>query len=100
MVGEELLDEEAQSLRDLVEEASNPPPQKTNKKKTRKDEAASSKAKSHERTPSLVNQRKGEGEVSMGSLTKIPMAPRKHKGRKKFLNQLWSRLSTSTFTLL
>jgi hypothetical protein len=28
MVGEELLDEEAQSLRDLVEEAAKPPPQK------------------------------------------------------------------------
>jgi hypothetical protein len=34
MVGEEFLDEEAQSLRDLVEEATKPPPQKTKKKKT------------------------------------------------------------------
>jgi hypothetical protein len=33
MVGEELLDEEAQNLRDLVEEAAKPPPQKTTKKK-------------------------------------------------------------------
>jgi hypothetical protein len=84
MVGEELLDEEAKSLRDLVEEAAKPPPQKTKKKKTGKDEAGSSKAKSHERTPSLVKQRKGKGEVSVGSLMKIPVAPRKHKGKEKF----------------
>jgi len=88
MVGEELLDEEAQSLKDLVEEASKPPPQKTNKKKTGKDEATLSKAKSHERTPSLVKQRKGEGEVSMGSPTKIPMAPKKHKGKEKVLEPI------------
>lgn len=42
-----------------------------------------SKAKSHERTPSFVKQRKGEGEVSVGSLMKIPMAPKKHKGKEK-----------------
>jgi hypothetical protein len=85
MVGEELLDEEAQSLRDLVEEAAKSPPQKTEKKKTGKDEVGLNKAKSHEKTRSLVKQRKGEGEVNVGSSTKTPVALTKHKGKEKVL---------------
>jgi len=83
MVGEELLDEEAQSLRDLVKEATKSPPQKTEKKKTGKDEVGLNKDKSHEKTRSLVKQRKGEGEVNVGSSTKTPMALTKHKGKEK-----------------
>jgi hypothetical protein len=67
MVGWEPRDEEAQSLKDLVEKVAQLAPWKFKKKKTRKDEVSSSKAKAHERTPSFVKQRKGMDEVSMGS---------------------------------
>jgi len=49
-----------------------PIPQKFKKKKTRKDEAGLSKAKAHEKTPSLIKQRKGMDEVNMGSPMKTP----------------------------
>jgi hypothetical protein len=47
MVGEEFHDEEAWSLRDLVEEAVELAPRKCKKKKTGKDEAGPSKARAH-----------------------------------------------------
>ncbi len=62
-------------LKDLVEEATQLAPCKFKKKKMRKDEAGSSKAKAHERTPSLVKQRKGMDKVNMGSPLKTLVAP-------------------------
>ncbi len=85
MVGNELHDEEVQSLRDLVEEAAKAPPQKTKKKKTRKDEASLNKA--HERILSFVTRRRGEDEVKVGYVQKLPQFPKRIKGKKKFLNQ-------------
>jgi hypothetical protein len=48
-----------------------------------KDEVGPSKAKSHEKTPSLVKQRKGVDEVNVGSLVKTPVVPQKQKGKEK-----------------
>ncbi len=42
-----------------------------------------SKAKAHERTFSLVKQRKGVDEVNMGSPMKTLVAPQKQKGKEK-----------------
>jgi hypothetical protein len=75
MVGGKLHDEEAQSLKDLVEEAIEHIPRKSKKKKMGKDEVGSSKAKAHERTPSPIKQKKGMDEVSVGSLVKTPTIP-------------------------
>jgi len=85
MVCGELHDEKARSLKDLVEEAIEPTQRKCKKKKTRKDEASPSKARAHARTPSLVKQRKGVDEVSMGSHVKTPTTPQKQKGKEKIL---------------
>jgi type I site-specific restriction-modification system R (restriction) subunit len=54
MVNDEFHDEEAQSLKDLVEKTMKAPPQKTKNKKIGKDEVGMNKAKAHEITPSLV----------------------------------------------
>jgi hypothetical protein len=43
----------------------------------RKDEASSNKAKAHERIPSLIKQREGVDEVSVGSQVKTLAAPQK-----------------------
>jgi hypothetical protein len=48
-----------------------------------------SEAKSHERTLSLVKQRKGEDEMSTGSLAKIPTTPKKHKGNEPTMELAW-----------
>ncbi len=83
MVCGELHDEKARSLKDLVEEAVEPTQRKCKKKKTRKDEAGPSKARAHDRTPSLVKQRKGVDEVSVDSPMKTPTTPQKQKGKEK-----------------
>jgi hypothetical protein len=58
MIGEQLCNEEAQSIRDLVEEAVKAPPQKTMKNTKGKDEASLSKTKAHEKfLPSSVEGR-------------------------------------------
>jgi hypothetical protein len=88
MVGEELRDEEAQSLWDYVEEVAKPTPQKSNLKKIWKDEASLSKAKSHERTH-LVKHSKGEDKMSTGSLAKTPTTPNKHKGNEPIVELAW-----------
>jgi hypothetical protein len=90
MVGRELRHEEVRSLKDLVEEVAQLAPRKSKKKKIWRDEAGPSKTKAHERTSSHVKQRKGVDKVNVGSLIKIPMAPQKHKGKEKFLNQWWN----------
>jgi hypothetical protein len=54
MVNDEFHDEEAQSLKDLVEKTMKALPQKTKNKKIGKDEVGMNKAKAHEITPSLV----------------------------------------------
>jgi hypothetical protein len=64
MVGEELHDKEAQSIKEMVEEVSKAPPRKSKKKTKWKDDATLSKAQARERTfsPSLergTNQNKG-----------------------------------------
>ncbi len=84
MVGEELHDEEAQTLKEYMEEAAKPAPQITKKKKKiRKDEMGLSKAKAYERTPSHVKQRKGRDKVIVGSLVKTLTAFKKHNGKGK-----------------
>ncbi len=79
MGAKELFDEKAQSLKGLLEETVKPPPQKNFIKKKRKDEVG--KAKACENIPSLIKQRKGKDKVSVGSPTKIPLAPKKNKGK-------------------
>jgi hypothetical protein len=49
MVGGELHDEEAQSLKDMMEKAAQPTPQKSKKKQMGKDEACMNKKKAHEK---------------------------------------------------
>jgi hypothetical protein len=88
MVGEELHDEEAQNLKELVEETTQPTPQKSKKKKTRNDEMGPSKAKAHERTPYPIKQRKGVDEVNVSSSAKTPTTPKKHKGKEKVLKPI------------
>jgi hypothetical protein len=97
-VGNELRDEEAQSLKDLVEEAIKHVSRKSKKKKMGKDEVGSSKAKAHERTLSPIKQRKGLDKVSVGSPVKTPHNSLKAKGEGKFLNQLWNPMSMLTST--
>jgi hypothetical protein len=46
------------------------------------------KTKAHERTPSLVKQRKGVDEVSMGPPVKTPTNPHKHKKKEKVLEPI------------
>jgi hypothetical protein len=60
MIGEQLHDEEAQSIRDLVEEAVKALPQKIKKNTKGKDEVGSRKAKVHEKLlpPSLEGRKK------------------------------------------
>jgi hypothetical protein len=79
----------AQSLMDVVEEVAQPTPQKSKKKQMGKGEVGSRKTNAHERTPSLIKQRKGVDEVQL---------LRRKKGRKKFLNQLWNLMSMLTST--
>ncbi len=88
MVGGDFHDEEAQSLRNLVEEVVEPNPRKCKKKKMGKDEASPSKARAHERNPSFVKQRKGVDEVSVGSPVKTPTTPQKQKGKEKVLEPI------------
>jgi hypothetical protein len=83
MVGEDFCEKEAQSLKEYVEEVVKLVPQKPKKKKTWKDDAGLNKAKDHERTPSFIKQKKGEDEVSMGSLVKTLVALKKYKGKEK-----------------
>jgi hypothetical protein len=47
-----------------------------------------SEAKSHERTPSLVKQRKGKDEMSVGSPAKTSIAPKKHKRNEQVLEPI------------
>jgi hypothetical protein len=54
MVGEELHDEEAQSMKNMVEEDVKAPPGKNKKKTKAKDKANPSRVKAHERTPSSI----------------------------------------------
>jgi hypothetical protein len=77
MVGRDFHDEEAQSLRNLVEEVVEPDPWKCKKKKMGKDEVGPSKARARGRNPSLVKQRKGADEVNVGSPVKTPSTPQK-----------------------
>jgi hypothetical protein len=83
MVGEDLHEEEAQSLREYVEEVVKLVPQKLKKKKTWKDEVGLNKAKDDERTPSPIKQKKGKYKVSMGSLVKTLPTLKKYKGKEK-----------------
>jgi ATP-dependent protease HslVU (ClpYQ) ATPase subunit len=81
MIGEQLCDEKAQSIRDLVEEAMKAPPQKTKKNTKRKDQASPSKVKAHEKLlPSSLEGREKRMEISK---------------RKQFWNQERSHLNTS-----
>jgi glycerophosphoryl diester phosphodiesterase len=84
MVGEDLCEKEAQSLKEYVEEVVKFAPQKPKKKKTGKDEVGLNKAKDHERTFSPIKQKKGEDEMSMGSLAKTLVALKKYKGKENF----------------
>jgi hypothetical protein len=47
------------------------------------DEVGPSKARAHERTPSVVKQWKGVDEVNVGSPMKTPATPQKKKGKEK-----------------
>jgi hypothetical protein len=61
MVREDIREEEAQSLREYVEEVIKFVPQKLKKKKkTWQDEVGLNKAKDDERIPSLIKQKKGK----------------------------------------
>lgn len=60
MVGEDLHEKRAQSLREYVEEVVKFAPQKLKTKKTWKDEVGLNRAKDDERTPSLIKQKKGK----------------------------------------
>jgi len=61
MVREDIREEEAQSLREYVEEVIKFVPQKLKKKKkTWQDEVGLNKAKDNERIPSLIKQKKGK----------------------------------------
>jgi hypothetical protein len=53
-----------------------------------RDEVGLSKARAHERTPSLIKQRKEMDEVSMDSLAKSPTTPWKQKGKEKVLKPI------------
>lgn len=86
MAGGKHHDEKAWSLKDLVEEVAYLAPKKS--KKTRWDETNPNKAKAHERTPSLIKQRKGVDKVSVGSSVKIPTTPQKHKRKEKALRPI------------
>jgi hypothetical protein len=85
MIGEQLCDEDVQSIRNMVEEVAKAFPQKTKKKMTkRKDEANLSKAKAHESSPLF---KKGE-KRGMWALQHKLLLPQKRIGRrKKFQNQ-------------
>jgi hypothetical protein len=54
MVSEELHDEEAQSIQNMVREDAKAPPRKSKKKTKGKDKASPSTIKAHERPPSSV----------------------------------------------
>jgi hypothetical protein len=86
MVGNEVHDEEAQSLKDLVEEATKAPPQKPKKKKIGKDEANLNKA--HERILSFVTRRRGGRRGENGLSAKSRRVPKKNKGKEKVLEPL------------
>jgi len=86
MVSDELQNEDAQSLKNLLEEAVKAHPWKNKKKKIRKDEVGLSKAKARERTPSHIVRKKGEDDVNVGSLGKLSRLFKKIMKRKKFLN--------------
>jgi hypothetical protein len=58
VVGEDLFEKEAQSLKEYVEGVVKLASQKPKKKKTWKGEVGLNKAKDHERIPSLLNKRK------------------------------------------
>jgi hypothetical protein len=81
---DELLKDEVQNLRDLVEEeAIMSPPQKIKKEKG-KDGAGLNKASAQEKTLSPIAQSKGGIEASMASpIMKPPMAPKKNKIKEK-----------------
>jgi hypothetical protein len=64
---EELHEEEAQSFREMVEEATKVPPYKRKKKMKGKDEARKKRILAQERTPSLIALSMGEIETSVGS---------------------------------
>jgi len=74
-------------LKNLVDEAAKTLPQRNKKKKTRKDELGLSKAKAHEKTLSHITPKKGEDDVSVGSLRKLLQLPKNIMKKKKFLNQ-------------
>ncbi len=75
MIGEQVHDEEVQSIQNMVEEVAKASPWKTKKKTMkRKYEAGPSKAKAHEKTPSpLFEKREKRG---VWALWHKPMAPK------------------------
>lgn len=83
LVGGELHDEKAQSLKDSVEEAIKHAPWKFKKKMMGRDEVGSSKARAHEKTPSFIKQRKEVDEVNVDSPAKTPTTPWKQKEKEK-----------------
>jgi hypothetical protein len=81
MIGEQLCNEEAQSIRDLVEEAMKAPPQKTKKNTKGKDEASPSKTKAHEKL--LPSSLKGSEEKGVWILRQKHLwLPKKINKRK------------------
>ncbi len=99
MVNDEFHDEEAQSLKDLVEKTMKAPPQKTKNKKIGKDEVGMNKAKAHEITPSLVMWKRGEDKVSMGLPRETPTIPKKNKGKENVLELIVQSLEHMNFHL-
>lgn len=83
MVGEQLRDKKAQSIKEMVEEATKPPPRKSLKKMKGRDKASPSIAQAHERTFSLVTQKKGKTKANTGLLMKTLMTPQKNNGKEK-----------------
>ncbi|CAM6029423.1 unnamed protein product [Sphagnum balticum] len=76
MVGEDLREKEAQSLKEYVEEVVKLVPQKPKKKKTWKDEVGLNKAKDHERTLSPIKQKKEKTNAPSGGFAKATIKVR------------------------
>ncbi len=94
MIGEQLCDEKAQSIKDLVEEAMKAPPQKPKKNTKRKDEASPSKVKAHEKLlPLSLEGREKRGVWALWQ--ELLWLPKRISERKQFWNQERSRLNTS-----
>ncbi len=95
MVGEELRDEEAQSLWDYVEEVAKPTPQKSKKKKHERMRQTWAKQSPMKGLFPLLNRGREKTRWARAHLRKFPQLPRNIKG----MNRLWSWLGTLTSTL-